>query len=103
MLTLAGLLFLVRSRYAQLHHIVIPGSPKSGWMTPAQGYFVASLFFALAVYSMILSEQQRRKMMQYHSLFRPLASNQSMKPTAPLRNNFSVFATTPSVGLSLSR
>ena len=31
------------------------------------------------------------------------ASNQSMKPTAPLRNNFSVFATTPCRGLSLSR
>ena len=29
--------------------------------------------------------------------------NQSMKPTAPLRNNFSVFATTPCRGLSLSR
>jgi hypothetical protein len=31
------------------------------------------------------------------------ASNQSMKPTAPLRNNFNVFATTPCRGLSLSR
>src|SRR5205807_3424066 len=31
------------------------------------------------------------------------ASNQSMKPTAPLRNNFSVFATTPCRGLSPSR
>ena len=31
------------------------------------------------------------------------ASNQSMKPTAPLRDNFSVFATTPCRGLSLSR
>ena len=30
-------------------------------------------------------------------------SNQSMKPTAPLRNKFSVFATTPCRGLSLSR
>ena len=30
-------------------------------------------------------------------------SNQSMKPTAPSRNNFSVFATTPCRGLSLSR
>jgi len=30
-------------------------------------------------------------------------SNQSMKPTAPLRDNFSVFATTPCRGLSLSR
>ncbi len=30
-------------------------------------------------------------------------SNQSMKPTAPLRNNHSVFATTPCRGLSLSR
>jgi hypothetical protein len=30
-------------------------------------------------------------------------SNQPMKPTAPLRNNFSVFATTPCRGLSLSR
>jgi hypothetical protein len=29
--------------------------------------------------------------------------NQSMKPTAPPRNNFSVFATTPCRGLSLSR
>jgi hypothetical protein len=29
--------------------------------------------------------------------------NQSMKPTAPLRNNFSVFATTPCRGLSPSR
>ena len=29
--------------------------------------------------------------------------NQSMKPTAPLRNEFSVFATTPCRGLSLSR
>jgi hypothetical protein len=29
--------------------------------------------------------------------------NQSMKPTAPLRGNFSVFATTPCRGLSLSR
>ncbi|SRR6266496_3139869 len=31
------------------------------------------------------------------------ASNQSMKPTAPCRNKFSVFATTPCRGLSLSR
>jgi hypothetical protein len=30
-------------------------------------------------------------------------SNQSMKPTAPLRNEFSMFATTPRRGLSLSR
>jgi hypothetical protein len=30
-------------------------------------------------------------------------SNQSMKPTAPLGNAFSVFATTPCRGLSLSR
>src|SRR5713101_8556941 len=30
-------------------------------------------------------------------------SNQSMKPTAPLRDNFSVLATTPCRGLSLSR
>jgi hypothetical protein len=29
--------------------------------------------------------------------------NQSMKPTAPYRNAFSVFATTPCRGLSLSR
>ena len=29
--------------------------------------------------------------------------NQSMKPTAPFRNAFSVFATTPARGLSLSR
>jgi hypothetical protein len=32
-----------------------------------------------------------------------LASNQSMKPTAPLRGKLSVFATTPCRGLSLSR
>jgi hypothetical protein len=31
------------------------------------------------------------------------ASNQSMKPTAPLRNAHSVIATTPCRGLSLSR
>jgi hypothetical protein len=31
------------------------------------------------------------------------ASNQSMKPTAPPRNTFTVFATTPCHGLSLSR
>ena len=31
------------------------------------------------------------------------SSNQSMKPTAPLRYNFTVFATTPCRGLSLSR
>ena len=30
-------------------------------------------------------------------------SNQSMKPTAPFRNEFSVFATTPCRGLSPSR
>jgi hypothetical protein len=29
--------------------------------------------------------------------------NQTMKPTTPLRENFSVFATTPYRGLSLSR
>jgi hypothetical protein len=33
----------------------------------------------------------------------PEASNQSMKPTAPFRNAFSVFATTPCRGLSPSR
>jgi hypothetical protein len=33
----------------------------------------------------------------------PHTSNQSMKPTAPLRCNFGVFATTPCRGLSLSR
>jgi hypothetical protein len=31
------------------------------------------------------------------------ASNQSMKPTAPLRRNFRMFATTPCRGLSLYR
>jgi hypothetical protein len=31
------------------------------------------------------------------------SSNQPMKPTAPFRNKFSVFATTPCRGLSLSR
>jgi hypothetical protein len=31
------------------------------------------------------------------------APNQSMKPTAPWRDNFSMFATTPCRGLSLSR
>src|ERR1700736_1407725 len=31
------------------------------------------------------------------------ASNQPMKPTAPLRGNFGVFAMTPCRGLSLSR
>ncbi len=31
------------------------------------------------------------------------SSNQSMKPTAPPRNAFSVFATTPCRGLSLFR
>ena len=35
--------------------------------------------------------------------YSPTTSNQSMKPTAPLRNKFSVFATTPCRGLSLSR
>jgi hypothetical protein len=30
-------------------------------------------------------------------------SNQSMKPTRPLQQNLSEFATTPSRGLSLSR
>jgi hypothetical protein len=45
-----------------------------------------------------------------HFLCRPharfvhvLRPNQSMKPTAPLRDKFSVFATTPCRGLSLSR
>ena len=33
----------------------------------------------------------------------PKSSNQSMKPTAPLRNKFSVIATTPCRGLSPSR
>jgi len=33
----------------------------------------------------------------------PVPPNQTMKPTAPLRSNFSVFATTPCRGLSLSR
>ena len=33
----------------------------------------------------------------------PHPPNQSMKPTAPLRNEFSVFATTPCRGLSLFR
>ena len=37
-------------------------------------------------------------MMQPHN-----RSNQSMKPTAPFRNEFSVFATAPCRGLSLSR
>jgi hypothetical protein len=34
---------------------------------------------------------------------RRMTPNQSMKPTAPLRDNFSVLATTPCRGLSLSR
>ena len=33
----------------------------------------------------------------------PHTSNQSMKPTVPLRDKFSVFATTPCRGLSSSR
>jgi hypothetical protein len=33
----------------------------------------------------------------------PRSPNQPMKPTAPLRRNLSVFATTPCRGLSLSR
>jgi hypothetical protein len=41
-----------------------------------------------------------------HSRYRdiePFRPNQSMKPTAHWRNKFSVFATTPYRGLSLSR
>jgi hypothetical protein len=38
----------------------------------------------------------------YKRLHPPNASNQSMKPTAPFRCNFSELATTPCVGLSLS-
>jgi len=36
------------------------------------------------------------------AIVRVPSSNQSMKPTAPLRNNFNVIATTPCHGLSLS-
>ena len=39
----------------------------------------------------------------HRTIMRANSSNQEMKPTAPLRNNFSVFATTPCRGLSLSR
>src|SRR6266446_6668200 len=39
----------------------------------------------------------------YTSHMRHSEPNQSMKPTAPLQNKFSVFATTPCRGLSLSR
>jgi hypothetical protein len=43
------------------------------------------------------------QMWQHVSRMRRRSSNQSMKPTAPLQRNFSVFATTPCRGLSLSR
>ena len=38
-----------------------------------------------------------------HEFLPRQSSNQTMKPTAPLRNKFSVLATTPCRGLSLSR
>jgi len=45
------------------------------------------------------------RMMSRHNLLcvERESSNQSMKPTAPWRYNFNVFATTPCRGLSLSR
>jgi len=39
----------------------------------------------------------------FEAELRRFSSNQSMKPTAPLRNKFSLFATTPCHGLSLFR
>ena len=45
----------------------------------------------------------RRRSGGSYSLVTPNRPNQSMKPTAPFRNKFSVLATTPCRGLSLSR
>jgi len=41
--------------------------------------------------------------MMIYRAWKAIRSNQSMKPTAPLRNKFSVFVTTPCRGLSLFR
>ena len=43
-----------------------------------------------------------RRIITHLSFLSIATSNQSMKPTAPLRYNFSVLATTPCCGLSLS-
>ena len=44
-----------------------------------------------------------RRFSSTREMLSPKPSNQSMKPTAPLVNKFSVFAMTPCRGLSLSR
>jgi hypothetical protein len=49
--------------------------------------------------SLLPNESEMRAQPKHYAV----SSNQSMKPTAPPRNAFSVFATTPCRGLSLSR
>jgi hypothetical protein len=58
-----------------------------GWNNP---WCVGPLLYFLSCFSVGIGQKAPQ-------------SNQSMKPTAPLRNEFNVFATTPCRGLSLSR
>jgi len=54
--------------------------------------------------SVSTTSTQRAQML--HSRYRDMEGfppNQGIKPTAPLQKNFSVFATNPARGLSLSR
>jgi hypothetical protein len=61
----------------------------------------------------IIQSTQDKRTLVYHSRFSSrrvryihvliTRSNQTMKPTSPFRDKFSVFATTPCRGLSLSR
>src|SRR5713101_672317 len=50
-----------------------------------------------------LRHSKQKKMMHSFLFVDTVASNQPMKPTAPSRGNFRVFATTPCRGSSLSR
>ena len=78
---------LNKSPRQELLHFALPIRPRDGSITARQvrstglGLLLLSAWFLLAAF----------------------LANQSMKPTAPFRNNFSVFATTPCRGLSLSR
>jgi hypothetical protein len=65
--------------------------------------FAYALWFLVVGFSVLTLCQAGMYFHFKHRFHRTHTSNQSIKPTAPLRNNFSVFATTPCRGLSLSR
>ena len=57
-----GLVYAVKAFIADVNHTLMPaGRPGAGLITPHYGYFIAGLFFTLAVSCLFLAFRARNK------------------------------------------